>query len=249
MQAGLTASQVAREAGVEVSTIRRLLAGQKSIRRATADKILGVPPGVRPSRGDVPSLGATRRVRALYALGHFNWAIAESAGISRDAVWALAQGAWPTIKVAVDDGVRRAYDELSMQTGASWKTQRLAERRGWVPPLAWDDDVIDDPRAVPATDALAPAPTGGEDVVHRFLMGESVVLDRDARREALRYLMEWTDQTPEQVGEQLGMTAEAVTRQWERIKSKARQEGGKVPWRRVYVPQRELNRDEMESAA
>ncbi|WP_189554298.1 hypothetical protein [Streptomyces lavendofoliae] len=234
---------------METSTIRRLLAGQKTIRRTTTEKLLGVSLDVRPSVGDVPALGATRRVRALYALGHFNWEIAEAAGISRDAVCALAQGSWPTLKVAADDGVRRAYDQLSMLTGGSWKTRRLAERRGWVPPLAWDDDSIDDANAVPLTDALAPPPTAGDDVVARFLMGESVVLDRNGRREALQHLMEWTTLTPEEIGERLEMEPDSVSRAWERIKRRARLEGGRVPWRRVYIPQQDYKRDEMEKVA
>jgi DNA-binding CsgD family transcriptional regulator len=244
----LTVTQIAREAGLEPSTIRRLAVGQKRVLRGTAQKVLGVPVGVRVSLGDVPAFGATRRVRALYALGHLNWQIAEVAGVSRDTVCALAAASWPTIKVAADDGIRAAYNELSMRTGTSWKTRRLAERNGWAPPLAWDDDTIDAPCAVPMTDAPAPAPADGPDAVARFLMGESVVLDAVGRREAIAHLMEWTSKTPEEIGEQLDMSADAVSRSWERTKRKACEEGRRV-WRRVYVPQRELLRSEMESAA
>ncbi|QGZ53296.1 hypothetical protein GPZ77_34260 (plasmid) [Streptomyces sp. QHH-9511] len=246
---GLTPTQIAREAGLEASTIRRYAEGQVRVRRVNAEKVLGVPLDVRVSLGDVPAFGATRRVRALYALGHLNWEIAQTAGISRDAVCALAAGAWSTLKVGADDGIRAAYDQLSMRTGTSWKTRRLAERNGWAPPLAWDDDMIDDPRAVPQIDAPAPTPADGPDAVPRFLMGESVVLDTAGRREAIAHLMEWTSKTPEEIGEQLDMSAAAVSRAWERIKEKARQEGRRAPWRRVFVPQRELRRDEMGSAA
>ncbi|MFF1358699.1 hypothetical protein [Streptomyces sp. NPDC058297] len=149
LKRGLTITQIAREADTEPSTVRRLLQGQKSTLAVTANKILGVALNVRVSLGDVPATGAIRRVRALYALGHLNRVIAEEAGVSRDAICSLAAGTWPTLKVTADDGVRAAYDRLSMSTGTSWKTRTLAERNGWAPPLAWDDDAIDDPRARP----------------------------------------------------------------------------------------------------
>jgi hypothetical protein len=46
--------------------------------------------------------------------------------------------------------VARVYDELAMTPGPSTRARDAAARRGWVPPLAWDDDEIDDPQARPA---------------------------------------------------------------------------------------------------
>lgn len=245
---GLTTWQIGRESGVEPSTVRRLLAGQqKTVWSRTADRILAVPLDVRVSLGDVPSVGAVRRVRALYALGHFNYEIASVAGISRDAVCALAGGRWSTIKVGMDDGVRAAYDRLSMSTGQSAKTRSWAQRNGWVPPLAWDDETIDDPDTVPHTDGVEPVATEGRNVAARWLMGESVVLDRQARDEVLQHLFEWTNDTTEEIAVRLEMTPGAVERQWHRIKEKAAAEGRRV-WRRVYV-RRDINQNEMEEAA
>lgn len=189
---GLTLTQIGRESGLQPSTIRRLVQGQKTILTVNANKILAVPLDVRVSAGDVPAVGATRRIRALYALGHLNWVIAQEAGISRDAVWYLASGAWPTVKVGVDDGVRAAYDRLSMKTGTSWKTRRLAERKGWAPPLAWDEDAIDDPGAGPdcaqEADPFA-AEEGAQHVdrvaVDAYLKGRPVALSDAERLAAL----------------------------------------------------------------
>ncbi|MCX4571582.1 hypothetical protein OOK48_35265 [Streptomyces viridodiastaticus] len=246
----MTTWQIGRESGVEPSTVRRLLSGQqKTVWSRTADKILSVPLDVRVSLGDVPSVGAVRRVRALYALGHFNYEIASAAGTSRDTVCALAGGRWPTIKVAVDDGVRAAYDRLSMSTGQSAKTRLWAQRNGWVPPLAWDDETIDDPDAVPHTDVVEPVATEGRNVAARWLMGESVVLDRQARDEVLQHLFEWTNSTTEEIAARLEMTPGAADRQWHRIKKQAAAEGRRV-WRRVFVPrERQINQTEMEEAA
>jgi len=124
-----------------------------------------------------------------------------------------------------------------------------AERLGFHSPLAWDDDTIDDPSAVPQVDAVPPAYTDGSDVVARWLMGESVILDRHGRREALCHLMEWTGLTPQEIGDRLETTAEAVSRAWEREKKKAREEGRRL-WRRMYTPrERDLSKDDMEEVA
>jgi len=248
---GLTSWQIGREAGIEPSTVRRLAASeQKTVWARTADKVMAVPLDVRVSLGDVPSVGAVRRVRALYALGHFNHQIASTAGVSRDAVCALAAGEWPTIKVAMDDGIRAAYDQLSMSTGRSPKTRLLAERKGWVPPLAWDDNAIDDPAAVPQTDADKPMATEGENVADRWLHGESVVLGDEDRKQVIRHLFEWTQLTKEEIAERVEMTPAATEQIWNRLKKQARAEGRPVPWRRVYaLRDKKLKQNEMEEAA
>jgi hypothetical protein len=85
------------------------------------------------------------------------------------------------------DAITRVYDELSMtvpqddEAGRSPRAgrihdrqRRLAARRGWAPPLAWDDDTIDDPAATPATGARERAWSTRHDetVVERILAGE-----------------------------------------------------------------------------
>ncbi|MEU1327177.1 hypothetical protein [Streptomyces microflavus] len=243
--------QIERACGVSPAAVARLLNGQKRIFLENEKKILAVPLSVRVDLGDVPACGAVRRVRALYALGHFNLQIAAAAGMSRDAIGHLAAGRYQTLKVKADDGIRAAYDQLSMQAGSSWKTRKLAEERGWAPPLAWDDDTIDDPAAVPQLDAPQAGFTEGDDVANRFLMGESVVLDREARRAVICHLMEWSTETPEEIGSRLEMSEGAVSQVWVRVKREARIAGQPVPWRRVYVSLSEMNltKDDLRSAA
>lgn len=48
--------------------------------------------------------------------------------------------------------VCEVYDRLSMTPGPSAHTAGWAAKRGYAPPLAWDEDSIDDPAARPATD-------------------------------------------------------------------------------------------------
>jgi hypothetical protein len=250
---GLKPAQVAEASGMPRSSIARLVRGvQPTIHRATAEKILAVPVTVRPFTGDVPALGAIRRLRALYALGHFNQDIAAAVGMNRESVCALVAGNWTKISVQNDEAVRQVYGKLSMTVGASWKTRRLAESKGWAPPLAWDDDTIDDPAASPVLDAPEPAAAeSGGSAVARFLMGESVVLDHAGRREAIGHLMEWTDLTPAEIAVRMESSAGAVSRTWERIKKQARDEGRPAPWRRKLeiVSRSQMSQRHLERAA
>jgi hypothetical protein len=73
-------------------------------------------------------------------------------GVSRGSVRQMQRaGKWVYRKT--HEAVAAAYDALSMKlppdTGISRQVRAHAERRGWAPPLAWDDDTIDDPDAVP----------------------------------------------------------------------------------------------------
>lgn len=105
--------------------------------------ILGHPPAI------VDSTGARRRVYALHALGWSRADISAASGVSEQGIKAsLARAALTRRK---HDAICRAYDALSMQLGPSQWHRSLARGRGWAPPLAWDDDAIDDPAAKPNT--------------------------------------------------------------------------------------------------
>lgn len=251
-KSGMSGCQIARAAGVSQTTVTNLALGHRgAMRRGTAQRIMTVRGVSQATSGNVSSLGSVRRIRALYALGHYQYEIAALTGLSRDCISDLAAGQWLSLSMDRDRSIRRAYDVLGMRVGASWKTRRWAEERGWAPPLAWDEETIDDPKALPQMDAAAPRRTEGADVVDRFLLGESVVLDNDGRRQAIQHLMEWTNLTPEEIGVRMEMNADAVARSWERMKAAARTEGRPVPWRRVYISlqDKDMTRNDMRSAA
>ncbi|MFJ1837954.1 hypothetical protein ACIOJ9_29295 [Streptomyces sp. NPDC088175] len=199
-----------------------------------AEKILAVQTVDRTTMTMVDSLGAQRRLQALYALGHWRTSIAEASGLSPQSISELLRGTWARISVGCDDAVRRAYAQLSMSVDNCECNLVRARREQWAPPLAWDEETIDDPTALPALDAVPPAPAG-RDAATRFLLGESVVLDQAARREVIGYLMEWSPKSPKEIGEQLEMSGAAVSRQWERIKAGAREAGERVPCRRLAL--------------
>lgn len=152
---GMPVTTIATEAGVSEDTVWRVLRepdGQ--IRAATARKILAVKL-TRP----VTAAGLTRRVRALSAMGWAVATIAQTAGVSPETVKAWRRGdvpgAGPTPSAPA---LVRAYDVLAMrqpqrhtryERSSVSRVTREAQRHGWAPPLAWDDDTIDDPGAEP----------------------------------------------------------------------------------------------------
>lgn len=243
-------AQIGFSAGVSQSTVSQLISGQRRrLLSSTASKLLQVRPTDRTETCMVPAVGAMRRLQALYWMGHSSMDLALETGMHQDTVRLIARGAWEKTTEARAQAVRKAYDKLAMRYGSSDYARRFAAKYDWHGPLAWDDDTIDDPRAVPQTDAITPVAAEGGNVAARWLMGEAVILGRDDRREVLQHLFEWTNDTTAEIAARLDMTPEAAEQQWHRIKRKARSEGRRV-WRRVYVPRdRQMNQNEMEEAA
>jgi hypothetical protein len=224
------------------------------VRTETAQMVLSYWPKLDdfPDQARIDPTGTRRRIEALQVRGFNMIAVAGRCGIpSRYFQKAMVA---PKVTARIARAVRDVYglwwDADPMDHGVKdWvadRTRRAAQRRGWHGPLAWDDDTIDDPAAVPQTDAPAPAVTEGGNLAARWLLGESVILGRDDRREVLAHLFEWTSQTSEEIAAQLDMTPDAAERAWHRIQTKAAADGRRM-WRRVYTPR--VRQNEMEEAA
>lgn len=246
---GRSITQIAKEAGVNRSTVCSALSMRRTgMLQANAVKLLAV--SAKPDDCVlVDSTGTVRRLRALVVIGHKQQTIADAVGCSYTYISMLTHEQRATVTYGLEQAVRRAYRDLWMKPGTSALGRSRATSYGWYGPLAWDDDTIDNPAAIPVTDAEQPVATEGGNVAARWLMGESVVLDRKARDEVLQHLFEWTNDTTEQIAARLDMTPEAAERKWHRIKKQAELEGRRM-WRRVYVPrERTLKQNEMEEAA
>lgn len=119
----------------------------------------------------------------------------------------------PAVIVDIDGtlalkGDRSPYDmtrvvpfSLAWEKVAIANAKRAALRHGWLPPLAWDDDTIDDPAASPAV------PEDDTDIdpiaVARAIAGDpSPTMTRRERAEAVRQMHE-SGLTAQQVGERL----------------------------------------------
>lgn len=146
--AGIGVSRVCDIAGIDRETGRRILSGEyPRILRVTEQRILTAD--VTPARSaKMPAHGARRRVHALMWMGYTQTVLCRLTGISRSAMARLAAGAPLTVWWAVE-AVARVYDELSMVPAPVSQSSKVARtharKMGYLPPLAWDDALIDLP--------------------------------------------------------------------------------------------------------
>lgn len=135
----------------------------------------------RPSRR-VPAIGAIRRVRALQALGWSQTQIGEAmGGATQQVVSTISAGSQEWMPRAKAERVAAAYEALSMRLPPEGPRvahiRALAHRRGWAPPLAWDDIDRDEAPSPWARRSENPRlladPMAVEDVVHFAALGLS----------------------------------------------------------------------------
>ncbi|OLT13047.1 hypothetical protein BJF79_03875 [Actinomadura sp. CNU-125] len=159
MAQGVPFRRAAKEADVSYYTMERLLYGDsggpppKKIRKDTALRILAVhaSPELVSDVASIDSAGTVRRLQALGCLGHPQADLAARLGVRPDHLGRIRRTG--RVSAGVARKVRALYDELwkVRPEGKAADRARLAARRfGWAPPMAWDDDRIDDPKAKPA---------------------------------------------------------------------------------------------------
>jgi len=105
----------------------------------------------------ISSIGTTRRIQALVAVGWSQSKIAARLAIGRANFTALAQGR-TGVTTARAKAVADLYDQLwnTAPPRAEWRDKiaytrsiRYAALAGWVVPMAWDEDTLDNPEATP----------------------------------------------------------------------------------------------------
>lgn len=151
--AGATVRGIAAATGLTpsgVSGIRR--PDQTRVQQRTADLILALTlrDAIAASPGRISAIGTRRRIKALMALGWRHEDLQAHSGISTHMIIgapASRKARW--VEVETHRAILDTYDALWDQAGPSERTRRHAAKRGWAPPLAWDDDSIDDPAATP----------------------------------------------------------------------------------------------------
>ena len=103
----------------------------------------------------IDATGTKRRLQALMALGYSTTVIGEGLGTDRRNVLRLLSK--PKVAQQTADKVAAVYDELwNRPVPLTCHTSRLrasAKANGYLPPMAWDDDSIDDPLAEPWQEA------------------------------------------------------------------------------------------------
>lgn len=99
--------------------------------------------------GHIDSTGTMRRLQALAAIGWAAPALATRTGHTRIAIQHWRRGRLPRVHRHTHQLIADLYNQLWDTPGGSTYTRRHAARAGWAPPLAWDDQSIDDPTAHP----------------------------------------------------------------------------------------------------
>lgn len=169
----------------------------------------------------VDGTGTRRRLQALVAIGWSQQRLAKQIGQTGRNFGRLIHGENPAVTVTTAAKVRALYDDLWNTTPplrtrhertAYTRSTGYAAAHGWVPPMAWDDDVIDNPD-ITADDG--PVDTDQDHLdelaIAHVLNGHRVRLTTAERRAAVRKLTDdgWSAQ---QIADQLRVTQRTVTR-------------------------------------
>lgn len=161
---GIGWEQVVNLTRLPAATISRILypAGERPplrrIRKTTADRILAVEPCLANMAASalVDGTGTTRRLQALTALGWPMSTVGDMLPVHPHTARLQARfGGQCTAQFA--RAVIVLYGRICMtlppDTMATRRARSMARQWGWVPPLAWDDEDIDDPAVEPRVDA------------------------------------------------------------------------------------------------
>jgi hypothetical protein len=147
---GWTWDQIATAAGLSTYVPHHAGTGRgRWVRVESVAAILAVPLTPVDSRRGVDSCGIRRRVQALAWMGWPAAEVARRVGTTRSA---LATLMLPTRRpsVALHRRVATVYEQLCTLPGPSAVTAGRAHGLGHAPPLAWDEDTIDQPTTRPA---------------------------------------------------------------------------------------------------
>lgn len=96
-----------------------------------------------PARVD--AIGFIRRYRALCYMGWTTSQQVEMARISFDITHIMRHG---HVHRSSHEAMVALYERLWNTPGPSSRTRLLAQRKGWLPPMAWDDDELDNPEHI-----------------------------------------------------------------------------------------------------
>lgn len=167
-EAGIGLKTITRHTGINGGVLCKLIYGvpetgrrpSRKIKKTNAAKILALDPrdpSLIAGGARIDSTGTSRRLQALVAMGWSQSKLARQLGLTPTNFCPLVNGTRPTT-AARARAVRDLYDRLWNATPprqdkgdkvAYTRARRHAQAHGWAPPLAWDDDTIDDPAATP----------------------------------------------------------------------------------------------------
>jgi hypothetical protein len=159
--AGLGNRRINALSGVSRTSLTALTSGRRckgtgptvKVWAHTANKLLSVPIPTDTTMVaggvNIPSLGTVRRLQALVAIGHSQQSICDHLGWLPGNATRLFNGKQDYVTVSTAAKARVLFNELQLTPGTCERARRRAKKLGWPPPLAWEEDAIDDPAARP----------------------------------------------------------------------------------------------------
>jgi len=159
--AGMAFRHIVARTGLSKDALQRLHAQPDHVTcrvaRSTADKLLAISARevftayrYANESSVVDGTGSRRRLRALVAVGWPQRELAQRCDWVYEGLNYFINQEAKGLTAGAARRVEVVFRELQLQPcGPSLKARRLAQRRGWLPPLAWDEDSIDDPYASP----------------------------------------------------------------------------------------------------
>lgn len=203
MDAGMGLKRIAEVSGISSGSLTKIVYGitnpdgshrppARKVRHETARRLLDTRLDLADG-AKVDGTGTRRRLQALVALGYPQAYLQERIG-HQNLNRVIHGGGAGKVYLATHKAVTALYDELSMrlpapvgrkEREASTRARTIARRHGWLPPLAWDDELLDDPDATPATGG-----DPGEDgldhaAIKRRMAGDKTVRLTKAEKTAL----------------------------------------------------------------
>lgn len=152
MAQGASYAIIGAAAGESRQTVRQMRENtHQKVTASIAEKILRLDERIvfAGGRGSlkVPKYAAVRRIQALLAMGYTHAYLTERLGLSTNHLISAAQAHATKMLLANHRRIAALYDELHMTPGPSAIGAQRARKRGYAPPLAWND--IDDPHETP----------------------------------------------------------------------------------------------------
>ena len=188
---GMSIKTIAATAGVSFPVIERVLSGAKvGIYSTTEAKILAVHgPNLAAMNPNalLDGTGTRRRLQALNVNGWSTNDLGHELGCTGTNIATIMRDP-ERVTAATALAVRDLYDRLwdapppartGKALGARVRMIRAAQARGWAPPLAWDDETIDDPTARPDLGNTTPQNTGRGRLAEHVAEDTEWILDDD----------------------------------------------------------------------
>lgn len=164
----------------------------------------------------VPAIGAVRRLRALAAIGWPNGLLAQRLDVEAAIIRYLIQPQkrWrpKVVDAAIADRIAARFEQMQLMPGPCDKTRRQARSLAWAPPLAWDEEALDDPDARPQYDAIL-KPRGENPAIRPEVFAEIIAEHRELGR------------FDEEIAAAMGLTLDALQRRLTRARIPQRTRG------------------------